>query len=672
MTLYRNERTVSITVFCVLLQKKDREMKDKYNITGNLQRQRELLKMEYDFEKKAYEEKSKLTGIAWKVKKGICWFPLTIGRTYYNAINQFCVDVFRNTPNEEQPEEDNVFEYGKPVSFFTQSGLGDAKLNGVTGQISYVEGDRMVVVLNREEQINVLRTAENLGVQLYFDETTYQLMFDALRAVENAKGDRIAELRDILLGTQPATFRNNPPLRFPWLNTSQEAAVNKVLNAKDVAIVHGPPGTGKTTTLVEAICEVLNRENQILVCAQSNMAVDWISEQLNDRGVNVLRIGNPTRVTDKMLGFTYERRFEAHPLYTELWSIRQAMRQLRSQAKSGNRRAIHEKLNSLRDRCTNLELSIRHDLFDQCRIVASTLTGAANRLLEGVRFQSVFIDEAAQALEAASWIAIRKADRVIFAGDHCQLPPTIKCMEAARAGLDVTLMEKVVKHRPDCVQLLDTQYRMHESIAKFPSDWFYQGQLRSAPSVGFRSILSYEAPMVWLDTSDLEYNEQVTADLSGRYNNEEAKFIVKALEDYTQQVGIKRIQDERIDFGLISPYKSQVQLLRKLVKQSAGLKPIKKCITINTIDGFQGQERDVVLISLVRSNESGDIGFLRELRRMNVAITRAKRKLIIVGAADTLTRHPFYKKLYGYVEQDGKVVRVPQPDNGVTQTETVQ
>lgn len=649
-------------------------MKDKYNIAGNLQRQQQLLRMEYDFEKKAYEEKSKLTGISWKVKRGVCWFPLTIGRTYYNAINQFCVDVFRTPVEGEQPDEDNAFEYGKPVSFFTQSGMGDAKLNGVTGQISYVDGDRMVVVLNREEQITVLKTAENLGVQLYFDETTYQLMFDALRAVENAKGDRTAQLRDILLGTQPAIFRNNAPISYPWLNPSQEAAVNKVLNCKDVAIVHGPPGTGKTTTLVEAICEVLNRENQILVCAQSNMAVDWISEQLNDRGVSVLRIGNPTRVTDKMLGFTYERRFEAHPLYSELWSVRQAIRNLHGQAKhGGNRKAIHEKINSLRDRGTNLELSIRHDLFDQCRIVACTLTGTANRLLDGIRFQSVFIDEAAQAMEAACWIAIRKADRVIFAGDHCQLPPTIKCMEAAKAGLDITLMEKVVKHRPDCVQLLDTQYRMHEAIAKFPSEWFYHGQLKSAPSVGFRNILEYEAPMVWLDTSDLEYNEQATADLSGRYNTEEAKFIVKALGDYATEVGIKRIQEERIDFGLISPYKNQVQKLRQLVKQSATLKPIKHSITINTIDGFQGQERDVILISLVRANEEGNIGFLRELRRMNVAITRAKMKLIIVGAADTLTRHPFYKKLYENIERDGKIVREkPEPPAGETNQEDLQ
>lgn len=646
------------------------ELRD--NITNNLQRQQQLLKMEYDFEKKAYEERSKLTGIAWKVKRGICWFPLTVGRSYYNAINQYCVDVFRKVSEEQVQEENTEFEYGKPVSFFTQSGMGDAKLNGVTGQISYVDGNRMVVVLNREEEINVLKTSENLGVQLYFDETTYQLMFDALRNVEKAKGDRTAELRDILLSGIPANFRNNSSISYPWLNASQEAAVNKVLNAKDVTIVHGPPGTGKTTTLVEAICEVLNRENQILVCAQSNMAVDWISEQLNDRGVSVLRIGNPTRVTDKMLGFTYERRFEAHPLYSELWSVRQAMRQLRSQARSGNRRAIHDKINSLRDRGTNLELSIRHDLFDQCRIVACTLTGAANRLLDGIRFQSVFIDEAAQALEAACWIAIRKADRVIFAGDHCQLPPTIKCMEAAHAGLDITLMEKVAKRKPECVQLLDTQYRMHEAIAKFPSDWFYEGKLKSSDSVRFRNILEYEAPMVWLDTSELNYNEQATDDLSGRYNKEEAKFIVKALGEYAESIGMKRIQDERIDFGLISPYKNQVQRLRQLVKQSATLKPIKRSITINTIDGFQGQERDVVLISLVRANEEGNIGFLRELRRMNVAITRAKMKLIIVGAADTLTRHPFYKKLYEYVERDGKIVRPTEdetPNENNEQTE---
>lgn len=290
---------------------------DKHqSIDAHFQRQHELLKMEYDHEKQAFEQRSKLTEIAWKVKHGVCWFPLTVGRSYYNAVNQFCVDVYRNggaSSNNEQPTENSEFEYGKPVAFFTQSGLGEAKPTGVTGTVSYVEDNRMVVVLNREGDIAVLKTNDFLGVQLYFDETTYQLMFSALRSVQMAKGDRTAYLRDLLLSRQTAEFRTLTPMSFPWLNESQEGAVNKVLCAREVAIVHGPPGTGKTTTLVEAICETLNRENQILVCAQSNMAVDWISEQLSDRGVSVLRIGNPTRVTDKMLGYTYERRFESHP-----------------------------------------------------------------------------------------------------------------------------------------------------------------------------------------------------------------------------------------------------------------------------------------------------------------------------------------------------------------------
>lgn len=641
-------------------------MDKHYSIDAHFQKQQELLKMEYDHEKMAFEQRSKLTEIAWKVKHGVCWFPLTVGRSYYNAVNQFCVDVFRNggaAINPDQPVENSEFEYGKPVAFFTQSGLGEAKPTGVTGTVSFVEDNRMVVVLSREADINVLKTSEMLGVQLYFDETTYQLMFSALRAVQSAKGDRTSFLRDLLLSKQTAEYRPLTPMKFPWLNESQEKAVNKVLCAREVAIVHGPPGTGKTTTLVEAICETLNRENQILVCAQSNMAVDWICEQLSDRGVSVLRIGNPSRVTDKMLGFTYERRFESHPLYSDLWSVRQAIRNLHGQARNnGNRREIRSKIASLRDRATNLELTIRHDLFDQCRIVASTLTGAAHRLLEGIRFQSLFIDEAAQALEAACWIAIQKADRVIFAGDHCQLPPTIKNVEAANKGLAETLMEQVAVNKPECVSLLNLQYRMHETIVKFPSEWFYGGQLMTSPSVRHRNILEYDAPLVWLDTQGLGFEEEITNDQSGRYNEGEAIFIIRQLEQYIEKLSVQRVKEERIDFGLISPYKSQVQRLRKKVRFSPLLKQVRSAITVNTIDGFQGQERDVILISLVRANDDGNIGFLRELRRMNVAITRAKMKLIIVGDSETLTRHAFYKKLYNHVLNEGKVLTFQQTD----------
>lgn len=318
-----------------------------------------------------------------------------------------------------------------------------------------------------------IQSADNLGVQLYFDETSYRTMFEALEDVLRAKGNRLAELRDTLLGTMKAGFRELYPVRFPWLNSTQETAVNKVLCARDVAIVHGPPGTGKTTTLVEAIYETLHREPQVLVCAQSNMAVDWISEKLVDRGVNVLRIGNPTRVNDKMLSFTYERRFENHPLYPELWSIRKELRQLGGRARRGSydeREGIRSRMSRLRDRATALEVQINTGLFDSAHVIASTLVSSNHRLLNGRRFGTLFIDEAAQALEAACWIAIRKADRVVLAGDHCQLPPTIKCYEAARGGLERTLMEKVAANKPSAVSLLKVQYRMHEDIMRFSSN----------------------------------------------------------------------------------------------------------------------------------------------------------------------------------------------------------
>jgi predicted DNA helicase len=415
-----------------------------------------------------------------------------------------------------------------------------------------------------------------------------------------------------------------------------------VLHAKDVAIVHGPPGTGKTTTLVEAVYETLHRENQVLVCAQSNAAVDWIAEKLVDRGVAVLRIGNPSRVNDKMLSFTYERRFESHPLYSELWSIRKAIRE--------TSRKRHERISELKDRATQIEIQINEDLFSQARVVASTLVSSNHRVLSGRKFSTLFIDEAAQALEAACWIAIRKAERVVLAGDHCQLPPTIKCIDAARGGLSNTLMEKIVTGKPQSVSLLKVQYRMHQAIMHFPSHWFYSGEVYAAPQVHNRSILDYDTPLVWLDTSGQDFQEEFVGDSYGRINKSEANLLLTELENYIKRIGAKRMLDERIDFGIISPYKAQVQYLRNEIKRSRFLRPFKAAITVHTVDGFQGQERDVIFISLVRANDDGQIGFLSDLRRMNVAITRARMKLVILGDASTLTKHKFYRELFEYIK----------------------
>ena len=602
----------------------------------DLQQQQLLLRMEYEHEKEEFKRQTETMGVARKVKRGLCWYPASPGRSYYNSLNQLVIDITRT----ENKEIEHSFEFGRPVCFFRQSFDGKVNYMNFIATVSYADDERMVVVLPSAGALLELQTEEVLGVQLYFDETSYRAMFEALEDTIRAKGNRLAELRDTLLGTQKPGFRELYPVRFPWLNSTQETAVNKVLCTRDVAIVHGPPGTGKTTTLVEAIYETLHREPQVLVCAQSNTAVDWICEKLVDRGVPVLRIGNPTRVNDKMLSFTYERRFENHSAYPELWGIRKSIREMGS------------RMSRLRDRATELEILINADLFDSARVIASTLVSSNHRLLNGRRFPTLFIDEAAQALEAACWIAIRKADRVILAGDHCQLPPTIKCIEAARGGLDHTLMEKVVQQKPSAVSLLKVQYRMHEAIMRFPSEWFYNGELEAAPEVRNRGILDFDTPMNWIDTSEMDFHEEFVGESFGRINKQEANLLLQELEAYISRIGKARILDESIDFGLISPYKAQVQYLRSKIRGSSFLRPFRSLITVNTVDGFQGQERDVVFISLVRANEDGQIGFLNDLRRMNVAITRARMKLVILGDATTLTKHAFYRKLIQYIRQE--------------------
>ena len=618
----------------------------------HLQQQQLLLRMEYEYEKEEFKRQTENMGVARKVKRGLCWYPATPGRSYYNSLNQLVIEI----THTENTDIEHNFEFGRPVCFFRQSADGKITYMNFTATVSYTDETRMVAIMPGAGAVMEVQETDNLGVQLYFDETSYRTMFEALEDTLRSKGNRLAELRDILLGTSKAGFRELYPVRFPWLNSTQETAVNKVLCARDVAIVHGPPGTGKTTTLVEAIYETLHREPQVLVCAQSNTAVDWISEKLVDRGVNVLRIGNPTRVNDKMLSFTYERRFENHPLYPELWSIRKNLRELGSRARRGSydeREGVRSRMSRLRDRATALEIQINAELFDGAHVIASTLVSSNHRLLNGRRFGTLFIDEAAQALEAACWIAIRKADRVVLAGDHCQLPPTIKCYEAARGGLERTLMEKVVSNKPAVVSLLKVQYRMHEEIMKFPSQWFYNGELEAAPEVRYRGILDWDTPIHWIDTSEMDFKEEFVGETFGRINKAEADLLLSELKIYINRIGGNRILEEKIDIGIISPYKAQVQYLRSKIKADASLKPYRSLFTVNTVDGFQGQERDVIFISLVRTNEEGQIGFLNDLRRMNVAITRARMKLVILGEAETLKHHGFYRRLLEFIQNIG-------------------
>ena len=614
-----------------------------------LEQQRLLLQLEYQTEKETFRKQTEEMGVQRKVKRGDAWYPLKVDKSYYNSLNQLAVEVIRTSDQEIE----HTFEFGKTVMFFSCEG-NKIKYLPFTATVSYVDGDRMVCIIPNNGYLVTLQNTQNLGVQLSFDETSYRLMMEALDRAIKGKG-RLGYLRDLFYTHQKAETFVFPPMHFPYLNQTQEDAVNMVLRAKDVAIVHGPPGTGKTTTLVEAIRETLMRESQVLVCAQSNMAVDWISEKLVDRGINVLRIGNPTRVNDKMLSFTYERRFEAHPDYPHLWAIRKAIRELRAHRKRGDEK-FHQKLESLKGRATELEIRINNELFGEARVIACTLVGAANRLLDGQKYGTLFIDEAAQALEAACWIPIRRVSRVILAGDHCQLPPTVKSIAALKAGLGKTLMERIVEMKPEVVTLLKMQYRMNDDIMRFSSNYFYDGQVESAPNVKYRGILDLDVAMEWVNPSenseysDKSFKETFIGESFGRINKDEAELTLNTLQQYFERISKQRLLDERIDVGIISPYRAQVQYLRRLLMKREFFKPFRRQISINTVDGFQGQERDIIVLSMVRSNDDGQIGFLRDLRRMNVAITRARMKVIILGDVATLTRHPFYRQLWQYIQ----------------------
>lgn len=634
-------------------------MTEVINPISALQKQVELLNKEMAYEKAVYARSLSADRIGSRVQEPGCRYPITLGASSYNALEQLVLTVSYELSDDET---DSEFEPGKPLSFFYLSEDGQ-QVKELPYQC-YVEQSEVGVLSvsvpgkSAMQSIRMLSDNHLLGVQIGIDTTSYRVMLDALSAAMRSENEKFVHLRDTLIGSIKPSFRRLPRLSFPWLNLSQQDAVQKVVESQEVAIVHGPPGTGKTTTLVEAIIETLQRETQVMVCAPSNAAVDWISEQLSRRGVNVLRIGNPLRMSMEMLDCSYERRYAAHLDYSELWSIRKALRE--GAAGAGKSREKQARLAKMRDRATELEIKIQYDLFDQARVVACTLIGSNYHVLEHKHFSTLFIDEAAQALEPACWAAILKCDRVVLSGDYQQLPPTIKCLECARGGLDQTLMQKVAKRKPECVSLLTMQYRMHKDIMNFSSKWFYHNQLTAAPEVADRQISPLDTPLMWIDTSQCQFGEKESRTLS-RTNADEARLLIHTLRDYVEMIGMERIQNERVDFGIISPYRAQVRLIRKLLKWQKFFRSLRHQISVNSVDGFQGQERDVIIISMVRDNENGTIGFLRDLRRMNVAITRARMKLIILGNAETLSKHRFYEQLIEYVKEHGDFVTLPSP-----------
>lgn len=613
-----------------------------------------LIKLERQADLEYYRQKILLLPLHRKTKEGKCWYPVKVLKDYIGTGERLIIEVERKT----ELDQPHVFGSGKLVSIFSNH-RNNLEKDNTGGVINYVRDNKMVITLNADDLPDWFDHGQ-IGIDVMFDEMTYREMEFVLKIVMQAEGSRLAELRDILLGGQKAKIEYSETPNDTDLNESQQKALVKIANAKDVAIIHGPPGTGKTTTLAHAIHQTVKKEKQVLVCAPSNAAVDWIIEKLADLGLRVLRIGHPARVTEQTLSKTLDAQIANHIHYKELRTMRKKMEQLKTKAskykrnfgyaEKQQRRLLNQEAKALKADADVLEFHIVNDLLNSTEVIACTLVGASHYVIRGRKFKTVFIDEAGQALEPACWIPVIRAGRVVFAGDHCQLPPTIKSKEAAKGGLETTLFEKAIRHHPAMAEMLTIQYRMHEAIMTFSSNYFYNNELVAHDSVK-SSVLQEDIPPVsFIDTAGCGFNEKLDPETLSRNNEEEGDLLLKILENLIGHVGI---QSWSASIGIITPYRAQVEYLTKIVENSVMLSELSEFITINTVDAFQGQERDVIAISFVRSNTEGEVGFLSDIRRTNVAMTRAKKKLIMVGDSATLGSHPFYMKLLEFVQEGG-------------------
>ena len=630
----------------------------KKDIQEELKHLLALLKKEKEEDLLMYKRKMTGTSLSERRKQGVCWYPVQLEKTQFDSGERLLVKISR--PPEHR--DSHMFQSGKLVSLFSNAGNNDENSEVTNGVVNQVREHEMLMTLNSDDVPEWINDGY-LGVQLLFDENAYREMENALKYLIKTKEERINQMKGILLGGIEAQFEARHPISLSGLNQSQNDALNLIRNAKDVAIVHGPPGTGKTTTLVQAILHVLHEEQQVLVCAPSNAAVDLFVEKLDKEGVNVVRIGHPARVTQNILSNTLDAKIAHHGDFKELKTLRKRAEEYRSMGKKykrnfghserEQRRMLLSEAKKMKGEAEQLEFYIVNSILSKAQVIASTLVGANNYNLKGMKFETVFMDEAAQALEPAAWIPIIKSDRVIFAGDHFQLPPTIKSYEAAKNGLEVTLFEKAIKRNQADVMLKE-QYRMHKKIMTFSSRYFYKEQLFPNEKVAYWTIFKDDLPVEFIDTAGTGFFQQVDSETKSSFNKDEANLLLKHFTAYLDHIKLADKLGEELNIGIISPYKAQVVLLQEMFDE-ATINPedLKKRITINTVDSFQGQERDIIYISLVRSNEKSEIGFLADTRRMNVAITRAKKKLVIIGDSGTIGTHPFYEKFLDYVNEIG-------------------
>lgn len=612
----------------------------------------DLLKAEREEDRNQYRKLTESTSIAERRANGLTWYPIAIRGSEMSRGDYITVEVERTTHHDLSHQ----LRSGLPAVFFSNH---NPKEDRVEGTISFQNGNRLKITLLTDELPDWSRDGK-LGVEMLFDDKSYDEMQEALRQANVLSENPQNRLVPILTGNAEPTFNPDvfvPPL--PQLNESQQRAVARILAANELAIVHGPPGTGKTTTLVQAIKTLVKQDHRkILVVAPSNTAVDLLSEKLHEQGLNVLRVGNPARVSERLMALTLDSKMAEHPMMKEAKKLKKQANEFKNmahkykrsfgKAERDQRKALFDEAHRIMKDVSNTEQYITDDLLAKAQVITATLVGSNQYMIRSQTFHTVVIDEAGQALEPACWIPILKGQKLILAGDHCQLSPTIKSNEAARNGLSTTLLEKSVARHPEAVSLLEVQYRMHDQIMGYSSRVFYGNLLRSHASVAGHLLFPGDRPVEFIDTAGCGFDEKLEGTSST--NPDEAALLMKHLTHLAGELGQRYAPQNFPGIAIISPYKQQLVLLNEQLQHAPDLQPYRASIAVNTIDSFQGQERDIVYISMTRSNDEGEIGFLSDVRRMNVAMTRARKKLVIVGDSATLANDPFYADFITYAE----------------------
>ena len=620
-------------------------------VTNQLKNLAKLLEVEKTEDFTQYRDKIQALSLDQKKQKGYCWYPVQLDKSGYTYGSRAFVIIHFHKYKKYKSQ----FRPGKIVNLFCND--ANIKHSDMSGVIHYVDKHKMKIILNSTD-LPLYINSGLVGVELLFDESTYREMEKALELVTFAKTDRLAEIREIILGKEePRISTESINYSNERLNPSQNKAVNGILDSYDLTVVHGPPGTGKTTTLVAAIKALSEKEKPILVCAPSNAAVDLLTEKIAELDLNVLRVGNISRIDETIIQHTIESKISENPESARIKKVRieaadyrrKANKYKRSfgAAEREERKQLRIQAKELSEWASQLEERLTEQIILTSDVITSTLVGSNNKMLKGFRFDTAIIDEATQALEPANWIPITKCKKVVLAGDPFQLSPTVKSFQAKKDGLGQTLIEKCILNDKN-VHLLNVQYRMNKDIMEFSNQYFYEGKLSAHPTNIDHKLFPEDQIIEFVDTAGTGFEETQDAETLSRFNKGE----VDILLEHMYQLIVATPNFDRHSIGIVSPYKEQTRLIKRTIEEDAKLLEFNN-IDVDTIDSFQGQERDIIYIVLVRSNVKGEIGFLSDYRRMNVAMTRARKKLIVIGDSATIGNDKFYQSFLNYVDKIG-------------------